>query len=78
MRQDVFAPQFDCPFPEEGVAPLEGWAYDFLPALAASSASSSSAVVAAAAGVVAVVAVVVVAAVAAAVDEGAFVAGLDL
>lgn len=46
MRRDVFVPQFDCPFPGEGVALLEGWAYDFLPALVASSSSSSSAVVA--------------------------------
>lgn len=71
MRQDVFAPQFDCPFLGEVAALLEGWAYDSSPAPAASSASSSSAVVAAVAGVVAVV-------VAAVADEGAFGAGLDL
>lgn len=46
MRQDVFAPQFDCPFLGEAAALLEGWAYDSSPAPAASSASSSSAVVA--------------------------------
>lgn len=45
MRQDVFAPQFDCPFLGEVAALLEGWAYDSSPAPAASSASSSSAVV---------------------------------
>lgn len=71
MRQDVFAPQFDCPFLGEAAALLEGWAYDSSPAPAASSASSSSAVVAVVAGVVAVV-------VAAVADEGAFGAGLDL
>lgn len=71
MRQDVFAPQFDCPFLGEVAALLEGWAYDSSPAPVASSASSSSAVVAAVAGVVAVV-------VAAVADEGAFGAGLDL
>lgn len=76
MRQDVFAPQFDCPFLGEVAALLEGWAYDSSPAPAASSASSSSAVVVAA--VASVVAVVVAAVVAAVADEGAFGAGLDL